>query len=173
MATKTCNQCEKELSLESFHRDRTSSDGRQGKCKDCKRTVNAKYAQEHAAYFQTYQKERSLNPEVAKGRKEYLRGYRTTYSKTEQAKRLKYENTKRARLAHPEHAAAREAVRRAIKSGRLTKQPCHICGDEKVEAHHPDYSRPIDVVWLCRDHHEEVHQMPIHQPHVQGGTHAS
>jgi len=27
----------------------------------------------------------------------------------------------------------------------------------KAEAHHDDYSRPLDVRWLCKRHHEEAH----------------
>ncbi|OPZ65620.1 MAG: hypothetical protein BWY85_00441 [Firmicutes bacterium ADurb.Bin506] len=51
---------------------------------------------------------------------------------------------------------ARQKVRTALKSGRLTRQPCH-CGSTTVEAHHHDYSKPLDVVWLCRTHHAELH----------------
>jgi hypothetical protein len=51
----------------------------------------------------------------------------------------------------------RRTTRRAIKSGKLFKQPCWCCGDEESEAHHPDYSAPLDVVWLCKKHHREVH----------------
>jgi predicted nucleic acid-binding Zn-ribbon protein len=47
--------------------------------------------------------------------------------------------------------------RTALKRGKLTRTPCHICGDEKVEGHHPDYSRPLDVVWLCKAHHLAIH----------------
>ena len=47
--------------------------------------------------------------------------------------------------------------RTALKRGKLTRTPCHVCGEEKVEGHHPDYSRPLDVVWLCKKHHLELH----------------
>lgn len=53
--------------------------------------------------------------------------------------------------------AAREAVRRAIRSGRLVRLPCH-CGIEATEAHHHlGYERRLDVIWLCRQHHEDAH----------------
>ena len=53
---------------------------------------------------------------------------------------------------------AREAAKKATKTGKLVKLPCWVCGNEQVEAHHPDYSSPLDVVWLCRQHHQEIHK---------------
>jgi hypothetical protein len=50
------------------------------------------------------------------------------------------------------------AVRDAIRSGKLVKQPCFVCGELEVEGHHPDYSKPLDLVWLCKQHHNEVHR---------------
>lgn len=47
-------------------------------------------------------------------------------------------------------------VAKAIKSGQLVRQPCFVCG-EKAQAHHPDYSAPLDVVWLCVMHHRQAH----------------
>ena len=41
--------------------------------------------------------------------------------------------------------------------GRIFKKPCKVCGDLNVEAHHEDYSKPLDVVWLCHKHHGVVH----------------
>lgn len=40
----------------------------------------------------------------------------------------------------------------------LDRKPCVICGNAKVEAHHPDYSKPLDVIWLCKKHHGEIHR---------------
>jgi hypothetical protein len=53
----------------------------------------------------------------------------------------------------PEEKSAQRSVMYAIKSGRLTRLPCRVCGNPKTEAHHEDYSKPLDVVFLCRVHH--------------------
>jgi len=47
-------------------------------------------------------------------------------------------------------------VYRAIKSGELLKESC-FCGEVEVEAHHEDYSKPLDVIWLCNPHHKQRH----------------
>lgn len=53
---------------------------------------------------------------------------------------------------------AKEAVKSALRNGSLTRQPCACCGAEKVEGHHPDYDAHLDVVWLCKIHHLQVHK---------------
>lgn len=53
---------------------------------------------------------------------------------------------------------ARSAVFIALQAGRMQKQPCAKCGaTEKVEAHHEDYSKPLEVVWYCKEHHRQRH----------------
>jgi hypothetical protein len=53
---------------------------------------------------------------------------------------------------------ARAKTHAAIKSGKLQKQPCRDCGDSlKVDAHHTDYRKPLQVVWLCRACHKAEH----------------
>src|SRR5690606_31586881 len=54
----------------------------------------------------------------------------------------------RYRERNPEKIAAHRAVSRAVKSGLLNRRPCEICGDQKTEGHHDDYSKPLYVRWL-------------------------
>ena len=58
----------------------------------------------------------------------------------------------------PEKNRARSAVGRAVARGELLKQPCEECGETNVQAHHTDYSKKLEVVWLCVKHHKEVHK---------------
>lgn len=53
---------------------------------------------------------------------------------------------------------ARMAVKTAIDNGTLTRHPCEVCGERVTDAHHDDYSRPLDVRWLCRVHHGIEHR---------------
>lgn len=58
---------------------------------------------------------------------------------------------------YPERCAARRAVGNAIRKGQLVREPCKYCGDLPTVGHHPDYSKPLDVVWLCRPCHRAEH----------------
>jgi hypothetical protein len=46
----------------------------------------------------------------------------------------------------------------ALRRGLIHRQPCRDCGELKVDGHHPDYDRPMAVVWLCRRHHVAEHR---------------
>lgn len=58
--------------------------------------------------------------------------------------------------ANNEAIRAHRKVARARRRGELVPQPCLICG-ATAEAHHPDYSKPLTVEWLCRFHHRRHH----------------
>lgn len=58
---------------------------------------------------------------------------------------------------YPVKTEARLKLTKAIKSGFLKRKPCIVCGNEKVDGHHYDYKKPLDVIWLCRVHHNDIH----------------
>lgn len=60
------------------------------------------------------------------------------------------------RKRNPEKSRAQRSVFVAIRNKSLTRKPCKICGLEKSEAHHEDYSKPLEVIWLCKRHHAEA-----------------
>lgn len=47
-----------------------------------------------------------------------------------------------------------------LRDKKIERQPCEICGDDNGEGHHPDYNRPLEVHWLCRKHHRQIHKLP-------------
>ena len=63
-------------------------------------------------------------------------------------------------IAKPETAQklrAREQCAYAVRIGKLTRLPCQKCGAEKSEAHHEDYSKALEVLWLCKKRHAGEH----------------
>jgi hypothetical protein len=77
------------------------------------------------------------------------------------------QNERLAKYRQQQRAYA--AVRRAIKRGILTRQPCMWCG-AKAEAHHQDYDHPLEVMWLCHSCHfllHDGHKGPTYKPKYQ------
>jgi len=76
--------------------------------------------------------------------------------------RAKREASKRSwRERNREKVRAHSAVARAVKRGDLIKPlDCEGCGpryEGKLEAHHDDYSKPLEVKWLCDPCHKQRH----------------
>ena len=124
-----------------------------------------------------------MEGQVQKGMKprseEYLRVYQPAYQKayrlTDAGKvacnraQVRYRvsakgKVTRARInslrhkLHPDREKATHTVNNAIRDRRLIRLPCEICGDAKADGHYKDYSKPLDVRWLCRKHHKELHK---------------
>ena len=73
-------------------------------------------------------------------------------------KAKEYEAKKNARL--PERRKAHSIVCHALERGEIAKPAtCSKCDATRIEAHHVDYSKPLEVVWLCRIHHVEAHRV--------------
>lgn len=67
-----------------------------------------------------------------------------------------YKSVRKWRDENREKLRAHSLVNYALKVGKITKERCVECGS-KAEAHHPDYGKPYEVIWLCRKHHSEKH----------------
>lgn len=61
------------------------------------------------------------------------------------------------RAAERAKVLARSVTTSAIASRRLVRLCCEVCGVERTEAHHHDYEKPLEVRWLCRQHHDWLH----------------
>ena len=68
--------------------------------------------------------------------------------------------SRRARwqAANPKALWSHIALASALKRVLTEREPCTVCGKERVDAHHPDYDRSMAVVWVCRRHHSEIHR---------------
>jgi len=62
-------------------------------------------------------------------------------------------------------ARVRSITNHAIRDGKIKRKPCEVCAN-KAEAHHPDYSKPLKVKWLCLKHHREEHKRIHEHPNL-------
>lgn len=63
--------------------------------------------------------------------------------------------TDKFRNKHPEKYKCHTVVSNALRDGRIVKYCCEECGDDNTQAHHEDYSKPLEVTWLCVKHHAD------------------
>ena len=61
------------------------------------------------------------------------------------------------RRDNPQKYAAQLAITHALRKGTIAPLPCEQCGNPRTEAHHDDYSKPLEVRWLCKHHHLLAH----------------
>ncbi len=68
--------------------------------------------------------------------------------------------SRRAYQNHKHKWQARAKVRYAVRTGKIDKPTkCEMCGLMKnLQGHHEDYSKPLEVRWLCAKHHAELHR---------------
>lgn len=50
-----------------------------------------------------------------------------------------------------------DKIRKRVARGTLKRQPCVFCGRPNGNAHHEDYSKPLEIVWVCQPHHMHIH----------------
>jgi ribosome-binding protein aMBF1 (putative translation factor) len=136
METKKCSKCGRELSLDHYGINYKPTGALKSECYSC-----------YADYARIY---RQNNPEQKKkdDKRYYLRH-------KEKAKENSYRLRKENPLLHP----AQNKVYRAVKSGKLIKSKfCEICGrDVNIVSHHKDYTKPLDVMWVCQKCHANIH----------------
>ena len=130
---KTCSGCHHPLPLDRFYKNASRSSGFDPRCKDCERL--------------RYRHRRARNNYSDKDHRYYLKHKAEILLKRQAYSR-----------AHPARVLARELVKKAVRAGDLYKSSCEGCGTiEDVQAHHIDYTRPLDVHWLCRTCHARLH----------------
>ncbi len=125
---KKCFECLIEKPLDDFYKHGAMNGGRIGKCKECTK----------AAVRRRYEAKREQIREYERAR------FKTAHRK---AKCIEYQRNRRER--EPEKNLARQRLGYAVRTGKVVKKPCELCGDPKVQAHHTDYSKPLNVQWLC------------------------
>lgn len=153
---KVCKRCRQERPLGEFYKHKGTRDGRLSFCKECKR------AEQRRRYDENMQDPEWVAKERERTRERNLRlGYWEKYkrNRTREQQDKVNEHRYRFRRRNPDKARAHNRVSKALRTGKLQKKPCDVCGATKVEAHHEDYTKPLEVIWLCRKHHAEIHRL--------------
>jgi len=137
--TRVCTTGGRKKPLSEFPPHKHCRCGRNTQCRDC---INAY----HRAYNRKH---------LDRSRAKYRRFYHRHEDRI--AKREK-------RLDRQAKNTIRQLVRMALKTGLLTKpNRCQRCGAKppphRLHAHHPDYAKPLDVVWLCSLCHGHEHTL--------------
>ena len=134
---KKCFKCNTIKPLTEFYKHSMMADGHLNKCKQCTKHDVSEHREKNLDKIRAYDRERGKLPERIKFNVEVTRAWRS-------------EDLRRQR--------AHSMVSRAIKKGELTRMPCIRCGNLKTEAHHEDYDKPLDVMWLCSPCHKQRHK---------------
>ena len=101
---------------------------------------------------------KSLTSEQLDKRREWDKEYQR--KKRAQFKEYKAEEGRIYREKYPEKVRAHSMLNVAIRKGKIKRSPCGSCGKtDKIHAHHPDYSKPLSVIWACSVHHKELHKI--------------
>lgn len=144
---KACTRCNEEKSFDSFYR-------------------NGKYYHSYCKKCLIEFVKKNPNTLTRKARREQglssLEGIRSADREYQRRKRaqnphMKSEETRRYFEEHPDRAKVYAKTHSALKKGLLIRCPCEVCGSEKAQAHHPDYSQPLTIKWLCASHHKLEH----------------
>lgn len=129
---KKCFKCGEVKELSLFYKHKQMADGHVNKCKECNKKDVIENRVKHVEYYREYDRARGNRlPD----------GYQEEY-----------------RSEFPKKHKAHEMVAKAIRNGHLFKEPCEECGSkEYIHAHHDDYSKPLNIRWLCAAHHRQWH----------------
>lgn len=139
---KTCFKCGEIKELDQFYTHKRMADGHLNKCKECTKADTKQDYRTNPEAHRAYEKVRGQTEERKAKQLEYQR-------RTRERKKLEY--------------IARTMVNNAIRDGRLMKEEaCSECGStEKVEGHHDDYYKPLELIWLCFKCHRIRHGQTI------------
>ena len=134
---KTCFKCNEEKPFTEFYKHKAMGDGYLNKCKACTKKDAGEHREKNLERIREYDRERGKLPHRIKLRVEITRAWRD-------------EDERRSR--------AHLSVSRAIRNGSLLRLPCIRCGEKKSVAHHEDYDKPLEVMWLCQPCHKQRHK---------------
>lgn len=163
---KTCSTCKEVQEIELFNKDRTRKDGHSCRCKKCDSIKRKKYwiKVKNTPELHANSKERQAvrrkkvkaDPVRYNWRLKQSRDWARKLRESENYQPADYEATKIHKIKYLENN--REKINAGAMARRHIKpNPCEVCGNPNSERHHPDYSKPLEVIFLCSKHHAKLH----------------
>lgn len=164
MVKKLCKTCKEEKGLHLFYKQKCGLLGRTGSCKACRLNYQKKYDENHrvekrAHERKYYKKNRQLKLDKYRIWLRENPGYFKYYYKQNRQKKLAID--KRWRDKNPDRIKAYITFRKAILKGKIIKPVrCSMCGEcsPKIQGHHSDYTKPLEVIWVCHPCHAHIHK---------------
>jgi len=147
MDEKCCISCSLIKPVADFYRHPMMGDGHLNKCKACCRRDALEHRNKNLERIREYDRNRPR-------RMERLTPERTWVPVSGGRSKQAWD----ARNPHKKKAST--SVNNAVRDGRLSRPDhCERCGGSgKIEGHHPDYSKPLEVMWLCDPCHKQEHK---------------
>ncbi len=151
---KQCFKCKESKPISEFYKHPYMGDGRLGKCKTCTKRDVA----ENAELLKN-------DPHWVFKERARCRIKQARYRKRGLAKQS-LGAQKRWYERHKNKKRAQGVAARSVKTGKIkVKTNCESCGvGGRLHKHHPDYSLPNLVVWLCPKCHGIAHRKPLGAP---------
>jgi hypothetical protein len=156
---KVCLACNTKKPLDEYYLHKQMLDGYLNKCKECVKSRVHTYRINNLAAVTAYDKKRDSLPHRIKIKQKYL--------KTDSGKKAKAKASLNYKKRYPMKYAAHIITANAIRSGKLLPvKNCSECNStNKIEGHHDDYTKPLNIKWLCELCHKEWHRhnKPIYE----------
>lgn len=153
---KKCFKCSVIKPITEFYKHKEMADGHLNKCKQCTKDDSNKHRSDNIESVREYDRKRGQSPKRKQRNKDYQNNMKE--NNHEEWTKMRRDACKKSREKNREKFIANSRLRYAVKTNKIKKLPCSICGDIKSEAHHPDYQKPLEVIWLCDFHHKEEHK---------------
>ena len=146
--TKACKICGVTKPISEFYKHSMTADGLYPSCKKCHCERCKKNRDKDIKAYRKKNRERCRTEKLKETQR---RAYKKALASGEHVRR-----NKEWRDRNPEKYQAYLAVKKALRHGVLQRKECVLCG-EKAQAHHEDYSKPLEIIWLCQVHHSNLH----------------
>ena len=91
--------------------------------------------------------------------KKYIKRLKRDTVKLKKNKEDRYQAVCKWEKNNSEKVKAKQIIRAKIISGQIKRLPCIRCGVPNSHGHHEDYTKPLEVMWLCAKHHIERHKL--------------